>query len=86
MHANEILNKYNHLKFKFRSYYKFTFSFKGLTEEDNIIGYIGGSADDIYRLEVSPQNLKTIYDMDRIEINGINFNLDREVDCRETFL
>lgn len=57
----EFYEKYKDVSFKFLSYYKFTFTYRGFTDdgEEVKIG-VGGLADDIYRENVS---VDSVYDM-----------------------
>ena len=57
----EFYEKYKDVSFKFLSYYKFTFTYRGFTDdgEEVKIG-VGGLADDIYRESVS---VDSVYDM-----------------------
>ena len=57
----EFYEKYKDVDFKFLSYYKFTFTYRGFTDdgEEVRIG-VGGIADDIYRESVS---VSSVYDM-----------------------
>ena len=57
----EFYEKYKDVNFKFLSYYKFTFTYRGFTDdgEEVKIG-VGGLADDIYRDSVS---VDSVYDM-----------------------
>ena len=57
----EFYEKYKDVDFKFLSYYKFTFTYRGFTDdgEEVKIG-VGGLADDIYRESVS---VDSVYDM-----------------------
>ena len=57
----EFYEKYKDVDFKFLSYYKFTFTYRGFTDdgEEVKIG-VGGLADDIYRESVS---VSSVYDM-----------------------
>ena len=57
----EFYEKYKDVNFKFLSYYKFTFTYSGFTDdgEEVKIG-VGGTADDIYRESVS---VDSVYDM-----------------------
>ena len=52
--GEEFYEKYKGVDFKFLSYYKFTFTYRGFTDdgEEVRIG-VGGIADDIYRESVS---------------------------------
>ena len=57
----EFYEKYKDVNFKFLSYYKFTFTYRGFTDdgEEVKIG-VGGLADEIYRESVS---VDSVYDM-----------------------
>ena len=57
----EFYEKYKDVSFKFLSYYKFTFTYRGFTDdgEEVKIG-VGGLADDIYRGSVS---VDSVYDI-----------------------
>ena len=59
--CEEFYEKYKDVSFKFLSYYKFTFTYRGFTDdgEEVKIG-VGGLADDIYRESVS---VDSVYDM-----------------------
>ena len=59
--CEEFYEKYKDVNFKFLSYYKFTFTYRGFTSdgEEVKIG-VGGLADDIYRESVS---VDSVYDM-----------------------
>lgn len=61
MNLEQIKEQYGSVKLKFNSYYKYSFSFKGKTEDgEEVYVSVGGSADDIYRLEVSVEEEETI--------------------------
>ena len=57
----EFYEKYKDVSFKFLSYYKFTFTYRGFTDdgEEVRIG-VGGIADDIYRERVSAYDVYSI--------------------------
>ena len=57
----EFYEKYKDVDFKFLSYYKFTFTYRGFTDdgEEVKIG-VGGTADYIYRGSVSADNIYSI--------------------------
>ena len=57
----EFYEKYKDVNFKFLSYYKFTFTYRGFTDdgEEVRIG-VGGIADYIYRGSVSADNIYSI--------------------------
>jgi hypothetical protein len=59
---DSIIEKYNDLvKLKFSSYYKYSFSFRGNTEDGlEIYASVGGSADDIYKFSVDANTEETL--------------------------
>lgn len=58
MSHEEFMAKYGHIKVKFKYYYKYRFSFEGLCDnEDIVIVYVGGNTEDIYKLEVSSDEI-----------------------------
>ena len=59
--CEEFYEKYKDVNFKFLSYYKFTFTYRGFTDdgEEVRIG-VGGIADDIYRESVSADGVYSI--------------------------
>ena len=59
--CEEFYEKYKGVDFKFLSYYKFTFTYRGFTDdgEEVKIG-VGGLADDIYRERVSADDVYSI--------------------------
>ena len=57
----EFYEKYKDVDFKFLSYYKFTFTYRGFTDDSEEVKIgVGGTADDIYRESVS---VDSVYDM-----------------------
>ena len=57
----EFYEKYKDVNFKFLSYYKFTFTYRGFTDDGEEVKIdVGGLADDIYRDSVS---VDSVYDM-----------------------
>ena len=59
--CEEFYEKYKDVNFKFLSYYKFTFTYHGFTDdgEEVKIG-VGGIADDIYRERVNADDVYSI--------------------------
>lgn len=50
----EFIEKYGTVEVEFSSYYKFSFHFEGKVDETKTISItVGGSSDDIYRLNVN---------------------------------
>ena len=62
--CEEFYEKYKDVSFKFLSYYKFTFTYRGFTSdgEEVRIG-VGGIADDIYRERVSAYDVYGIVEL-----------------------
>ena len=57
----EFYEKYKDVNFKFLSYYKFTFTYRGFTDDGEEVKVgVGGTADYIYRESVSADD---VYDM-----------------------
>lgn len=49
----EFLNQYGDVSVRFKSYYKFTFTFTGKAQNGDVVEIgVGGGADDIYRFDV----------------------------------
>ena len=63
MTKQEFIEKYSYVKFVFFSYNKFTFNFRGISNEGYTVTIgLGGNSDAIYRLEVVPEFGETIND------------------------
>ena len=53
MTAEQVNEKFKDVKVTFAAYYKFTFTFKGQSEDGYTLACVyGGSSDDIYRYDV----------------------------------
>lgn len=52
MTKEQFIEQYGEAKVVFAYYYKYSFSFSGEFEGKQIYVYVGGDADDIYRLDV----------------------------------
>lgn len=65
----QVIEKFGKVKMKFSYYYKYSFDFKG--EKDGFVfrGSYGGSSDDIYKLEITPD---TSYNVENFE-DELNF-------------
>ena len=74
--CEEFYEKYKDVNFKFLSYYKFTFTYRGFTSdgEEVRIG-VGGIADDIYRERVSAYDVYGIVELQpyRGESDSVTF-------------
>lgn len=58
MSKTDFMAKYGHVKVKFGYYYKYRFSFEGPCDNGDMIYVdIGGDGDDIYRREVSSDEI-----------------------------
>ena len=65
MTTEEIFKKYGDIELSFRHYYKYSFMFKGETPEgETVFAYIGGDADDIYRLDLDYNETGTISNLE----------------------
>ena len=64
INSGEFYEKYKDVSFKFLSYYKFTFTYRGFTSdgEEVKIG-VGGLADDIYRERVNADDVYGIVEL-----------------------
>ena len=61
MNKEQILEKYGNEKVKFSSYYKYTFNFRGVAADGTEIhAGLGGSSDDIYKLDVTADKEETL--------------------------
>ena len=59
--SEEFYEKYKDVDFKFLSYYKFTFTYRGFTDDGEEVKIdVGGIADYIYRESVSADNIYSI--------------------------
>lgn len=57
----EVSEKYSTVPLMFKSYYKFVFTYHGVAKDGNIITVrYGGMADDVYRYEVSRDDIKVL--------------------------
>ena len=50
---SQFKEQYGHVKVVFSSYFKYSFSFKGELEDEQIYVSIGGNSGDIYRVSIS---------------------------------
>jgi len=58
MTKEEFIKKYGDVKVRFFDYYKYVFTFKAMLPDGNkLICSVGGDADDIYKLEVSDEEI-----------------------------
>ena len=59
--CEEFYEKYKDVNFKFLSYYKFTFTYRGFTSDGEEVKVgVGGTADEIYRDRVSISDVCSI--------------------------
>ena len=58
----EVLEKFKDVELKFSRYYKYTFTFEGTYGDYTISMGVGGNAVDIYRYEVTANEVETIAD------------------------
>lgn len=60
----KIFEKYSDVQFKFNSYYKYNFTYKGIKNGLDIYATIGGDRDDIYRWEIEVDDLETLHTLE----------------------
>jgi hypothetical protein len=70
MTYNEFLEQYGGTRVKFKSYYKFSFCFTA--GNDEMLVFVGGSADDIYRMDVAVGQTYSVAELEPYQayING----------------
>lgn len=74
--SEEFYEKYKDVGFKFLSYYKFTFTYRGFTSDGEEVKIdVGGIADDIYRENV---RVSDVYNIEQLqpyqgESNSVTF-------------
>ena len=74
--SEEFYEKYKDVDFKFLSYYKFTFTYRGFTSDGEEVKIdVGGIADDIYRENV---RVSDVYNIEQLqpyqgESNSVTF-------------
>jgi hypothetical protein len=87
MTKQEFCKKYENVELYFKSYYKYKFLFEGRAGrgKDNklITIVVGGTSEDIYRLDVEAKTSYNIYDLDPYE--GQAAYTDRNVSDLEGF-
>ena len=64
MTKQEFLDKYGNVLVRFSTYYKYSFTFAGETDNLTVTVSYGGSSDDIYRYDVSADVFLTVRDID----------------------
>jgi len=63
MTLEEFKEKYQHTTVTFQTYWKYTFTFRGVAEDGVVISCgVGGNADDIYRFEVCNNDTSIVGD------------------------
>lgn len=55
MNKQEIIDKYKDIILTFSIYYKYEFIYKTVINNKELIAYVGGDSEDIYRLELSKE-------------------------------
>ena len=68
MEYKELLNKFEHYKVKFSSYFKYSFVFK--SDDGKLEVIVGGMSDDIYRFQVLPEKY---YSLSELPISSASF-------------
>jgi hypothetical protein len=63
MNKDEVMAKYGDVPMTFTSYYKYSFSFAGQSEDGTFVSCsFGGDSDEIYRFEVTPDTTMFLKD------------------------
>jgi hypothetical protein len=79
MTKKEFIEKFGKCEVHFESYYKYSFTFSGKTENDETVTVsIGGDHDSIYRESISKDEARIVEDMD-----DIHFGCARDKDMKE---
>lgn len=80
---SEFLEKYGDVKVKFDSYYKYSFGFKAILSNGDVLTVeVGGHSDYIYRMEVVADLEETITSLDPYsgqvwtEVDGVKTSYD----------
>jgi len=81
MTREEFYEKYGDVEVKFDSYYKYTFSYRGITPDGNVITCeYGGNIDDIYRHDVSRDGVETVRNLypyaGNVYVNGNGIEIE----------
>lgn len=71
MSIDEVVSKYQDVPLKFTNYYKFDFTFSGVSEDGVSITVRRGGSDSIYRFEVNPDSVVTLGAQPKSEWNSI---------------
>jgi hypothetical protein len=74
----EVIEKFGGIELAFSSYYKYSFNFTFKDETLDIYGSFGGSHDDIYRYDCSPNKKVLIKDFQN-ELMSLNIKESGEV-------
>ena len=72
MKNEDLLNKFEHYKVKFSSYYKYRFAFK--SDDGKLEVYAGGTSEDIYRFTVLPEK---DYSLSELPIFSVYFEEEK---------
>lgn len=81
MTKDEFLDTYKNVEVSFTEYYKYTFTFRGISENgDTIECSCGGTSEEIYRFEVISGKRIPISDLKLDLYKGIVFRDGKEID------
>lgn len=62
MDNTEMLKLYGEVPMQFTSYYKFSFTYMGMTADGKeLMAFVGGGADDIYKMDVNTDSVPLKY-------------------------
>ena len=84
MTREEAMAKWGKCELRFRYYYKFAFSFEGVSDDkENIIACVGGDSDEIYRFSV---DAKAGYCLANLPYSSVTVTKDQQkiwIDTRD---
>lgn len=81
----ELIQKYGEVELKFEYYYKYCFNFKAELENMVFNGTVGGNSDDIYRYELSFDEVVKVKDFE-MKLNALTVkNTDGELFAYDDF-
>ena len=75
----ELTDKYKGTKLKFKSYYKYSFTFEGYHKSRRISAIVGGTSDEIYRYDV---DALTVYKLEDLEIDRLYIYNGEELEAQ----
>jgi hypothetical protein len=71
MEYSQVLEKYGEVELEFSSYYKYSFTYVGETEEgEKVKAVAGGNKNSVYRQEFNAEETVQSLPFTRLEVNG----------------